>query len=132
MGFFGFWDFSSQIEIGSVKEIGNRKNEVDNAKFYKSWLCSKPSFITFMSILLLLSPPILFLPSPSNLSLFSVTLIYSVHCCFNRPLCPGVGIITPLPSRLIGLEPTITSVYYNTWTHKNMDTHANSFLWFYY
>lgn len=41
---------------------------------------------------------------------FLDTLIYSVHCCFNRPLCPGVGIITELPSRLIGLEPAITSV----------------------
>lgn len=64
-----------------------------------------------------LLPPILniyFLPlllSHSFLFFFFLdTLIYSVHCCFNRPLCPGVGIITELPSRLIGLEPAITSV----------------------
>lgn len=37
-------------------------------------------------------------------------LIYSVQCCFNRPLCPEVGIITRLPLRLIELEPAITSV----------------------
>lgn len=62
-------------------------------------------------------PPILniyFLPLLLSHSLsfffFLDTLIYSVHCCFNRPLCPGVGIITELPSRLIGLEPAITSV----------------------
>lgn len=51
-----------------------------------------------------------FLSLPLSLSHPLDTLIYSVHCCFNRPLCPGVGIITELPSRLIGLEPAITSV----------------------
>lgn len=61
-------------------------------------------------------PPLLIFPAslsfslPLSLSLSLDTLIYSVHCCFNRPLCPGVGIITELPSRLIGLEPAITSV----------------------
>lgn len=38
------------------------------------------------------------------------TLIYSVQCCFKRPLCPGVGIITGLPLGLIEPEPAITSV----------------------
>lgn len=38
------------------------------------------------------------------------TLIYSVQCCFKRPLCPGVGIIMGLPQRLIEPEPAITSV----------------------
>lgn len=73
------------------------------------------SFSTSLSVVL---PPLL--PSPSSFARISCrslslplsldTLIYSVHCCFNRPLCPGVGIITELPSRLIGLEPAITSV----------------------
>ena len=79
-------------------------------------------FIFNISVFILSHPALLFLPyslipisclsfflSPV-LSLSLDTLIYSVHCCFNRPLCPGVGIITELPSRLIGLEPAITSV----------------------
>lgn len=57
----------------------------------------------------------------SLFSLFLDTLIYSVHCCFNRPLCPGVGIITELASRLIGLEPAITSVLLE-YTHKHTGT----------
>lgn len=64
---------------------------------------------------------------PPSLSLSLDTLIYSVHCCFNRPLCPGVGIITELPSRLIGLEPPITSVlleYTDTQIHSRPNKHA--------
>lgn len=74
-----------------------------------------------------LPPILLFLPSPSFFLPLSVdTLIYSVHCCFNRPLCPGVGIITELPSRLIGIEPAITSVlpeYIDTQTHTRTRKH---------
>lgn len=86
-----------------------------------------------------IQPPLL--PSPFSLTRISClslclssflslpldTLIYSVHCCFNRPLCPGVGIITELPSRLIGLEPAITSVlleYTDTQTQTHMHKHT--------
>lgn len=63
-------------------------------------------------------------------SLYLDTAIYSVHCCLNRPLFPGVGIITELPSRLIGLEPAITSVlleYTDTNTDLSIQTRAPSF-----
>lgn len=82
-----------------------------------SYNCSQPPYsLTCISCLSFFLSP----------SLSLDTLIYSVHCCFNRPLCPGVGIITELPSRLIGLEPAITSVlleYTDTQTQTRTPQH---------
>lgn len=115
-------DSRAVVRINVTKATGNNRVDLTSGESIR-WQWGTIDVLRWSLVPLLAS---LFLSFLDFLFFFSTdTLIYSVQCCFNRPLCPGVGIITRLPLRLIELEPAITSVLLKC-AHKHRLAHSST------